>query len=161
MIDFPKFKYSKPLFWLLIGILIALLLSCSPVKRLNRLHKNHPYLFEAKMDTILHRDTIEVVVPGMRMDTAVHISKLEKAVSIKKNGVTTTLWKNGDTLSVETTAEPKKLNVPYEAKIPYTKYEVEETPFAFPDLFIKIALFILLIIFIALLLYIAKKLKWI
>ena len=46
-------------------IIIILLISCTPQKRLNRLVRNHPYL--SKIDTIKIVDTI--VVPNYEYDT--------------------------------------------------------------------------------------------
>lgn len=112
---------------ILIGVIYCLV-SCSPINRLNRLQNKHPYLFTSKTDTILHRDTIQVVVPGTQIDTSVHFLNLIDTVVITKNGLTTTVWLKGDTVHIHSGNDTVYIDVPYEVKVPYTKYEVAPAP---------------------------------
>lgn len=55
-------------------ILVLVLVSCSPMKRLERFEKNHPYLFESvtETDTFTVFDT--VYVPKIKHDTVFNIT---------------------------------------------------------------------------------------
>lgn len=55
-------KINKIFFALL---LVFFVVSCGPQKRLNRLHKKHPYLFN--IEKIYVRDT--VIIPSIKFDT--------------------------------------------------------------------------------------------
>ncbi|HRO76643.1 MAG TPA: hypothetical protein PLP27_10905 [Crocinitomicaceae bacterium] len=127
MINFPKFKYSKPIFWLLIGILIALLLSCSPVKRLERLHKNHPYLFTAKTDTLIVKDTLRFMIPGVRADTVVSYAQLTDTLYIDKDRLHIRIVRipMHDSIYVDGRCDTVYKTVYREIKVPYQKYEVK------------------------------------
>ena len=49
-------------------IIAALAGSCAPVKRFNRLIKKHPHLIQT--DTIIKKDTVRILVPKIKHDTA-------------------------------------------------------------------------------------------
>lgn len=51
--------------FLIACLLVFFVFSCSPQKRLNRLHKKHPYLFNT--EKIYVRDT--VIIPATKFDT--------------------------------------------------------------------------------------------
>jgi hypothetical protein len=64
--------------------LIALLFSCSPQKRLNRLVKKHPEL--VKIDTITVRDTIRdtinVTTELVKVDTIFSLNEIHDTITI-------------------------------------------------------------------------------
>jgi len=62
-------------------ILILVLISCGPQKRLNKLIDNNPELVQN--DTI--RDTISVIVPEIRTDTFISLDSLIDTVYITKD----------------------------------------------------------------------------
>lgn len=76
------------------GCLLAT--SCSPVKRLERLHKNHPYLFENQRDTI--RVPFEVIVPSVKHDTFFKHTHTKDTVTLVKDRLTIKYFNNGDTV---------------------------------------------------------------
>jgi len=75
---------------LIFVILIALLFSCSPQKRLNRLIKKHPEL--VKIDTIVVRDTIRdtinVTTELVKIDTIFSLNKIHDTITITKDNLT-------------------------------------------------------------------------
>lgn len=109
--------------WALIGwgvIIIAmllLLLSCSPVKRLSRLQKHHPYLFENIKDTVVVLDTIQVNIPGTTVDTLVHRSALKDTVYIEKENLSARVYEVGDTVYIEAKTDTIVKYVPYEKEV--------------------------------------------
>ena len=62
-------------------ILILVLISCGPQKRLNKLIDNNPELVQN--DTI--RDTISVIVPEIRTDTFISLDSLIDTVYVTKD----------------------------------------------------------------------------
>ena len=75
---------------LIFVILIALLFSCSPQKRLNRLIKKYPEL--VKTDTIVVRDTIRdtvnITTNLTRVDTIFSFSQVFDTITITKDNLT-------------------------------------------------------------------------
>ncbi len=117
--------------WLtILYFLISILFSCGPTKRLERLHKNNPYLFVNKKDTINIRDTIKVVVPGTTIDTSFAIKYLTDTITIEKQGVRTIIYRNEgtDTIYVNTTVKEKTITVPYSKDVAVNRYEYNELP---------------------------------
>lgn len=103
----------KKILFLLLAL--ALLCSCSPQKRLQRLVKNHPELITT--DTI--RDT--TIVPGWQYDTIVKVGEKDTVI-ITKNGTTVTLYKTlYDSVFVEIEAEPDTIEV----SVPCPQYNLE------------------------------------
>lgn len=127
----PKKWYAKAAAWIILLGFSALLLlsSCKPIDRLNRLQRNHPYLFTEVKDTLIIRDTLLVPVPGVQIDTIVSLQQLRDTVTIYKDGITTTVYLDGDNVGIETNSEPKEIEVPYETVITVTKYKCVEKPF--------------------------------
>ena len=128
LLYYLRANYKKIVWFIVFVLLLIIAFSCTPIQKLNRLQRLHPYLFEAKTDTILHRDTIKIVVPATKIDTVVHYTSLFDTVIITKNNITTKVWQVKDTVHVATEADTVFIAVPYEAQIPYTKYVTEYAP---------------------------------
>lgn len=112
--------------WIIILVLLLItLFSCSPLKRLERLQKHHPYLFEAKIDTLKYVDTVKITIPGVHVDTAVHQSRLIDTVVIFKDNVKTVVWQVNDTVFVDTKVFDRDTVFIYRKDIPVTRYHVE------------------------------------
>lgn len=124
-----KTKYYEYILWFLILTFIEFILfSCTPLKRLERMERRHPYLFEQMADTITVTDTIEVVVPGRQIDTVFHYSRLIDTVTIEKDGLRTVIWMKNDTVSIRTSVDTVLIYVPYEKKVPVSKYKIYRRP---------------------------------
>jgi len=80
--------------YLYILLLILLISSCSPQKRLHRLVKKHPEL--SRVDTIKIQDT--VIVPGIKTDTVFSSSLLHDTVTITKENLQIKLIEINDTI---------------------------------------------------------------
>jgi len=63
---------------------LLLLVSCSPLQRLNRLQTRHPQLFTEIKDTVIHMDTITVNVPEIELDTFVLYSDIKDTLHVEK-----------------------------------------------------------------------------
>jgi len=113
--------------WLCIILLILyFLFSCSPTQRLARLHEKHPAIFQTASDTVIHTDTITVTVPSVEVDTIVLYETLKDTITIQKNGLKATMWSVNDTVYLKAKTDTITMLVPYEVKIPVTKYIVPE-----------------------------------
>lgn len=143
---------------LIIIIMLFLLISCSPSKRLIRLQKNHSYLFEHTMDTVKVLDTTEFVYPGVSLKEKYSESSFLKNIytprglqldkdllhiKIKGDPLTDTIYIEAD---VDTIKEfiIKEIEVPYKV---YTPLPRAPTSFWKNKYLFFIALGILLFLF--------------
>lgn len=160
----PKQIIAAALGWLLLIILLLIsLFSCGPAKRLERLHKNNPYLFVNIKDTIKIRDTIIVKIPGTNIDTSFNVKYLYDTITIEKQGVRTIIYrKQGtDTVFVNTTVREKTITLPYSKDVVTNRYDYKEPPkkpISHP--FMPIILFVILVIVLMIINHLSKQ-KWI
>lgn len=143
-------KVNK-IIWLIILVLIAICLTyCSPVKRLERFQRNHPYLFESVVDTLTIRDTISVTIPGTEQDTILSIQKLKQdTVYIYKKGIKTTVFIQNDSLHIIQKTDTVKVLVPFEKTVYVNKYQSKvpvENWRNYLPIIIALLLFILIIV---------------
>lgn len=108
--------------WIATLSVVSFLFSCSPLRKLERFEKRHPYLFNREIDTLRITDT--VTVPGVKKDTAVSFQNLHDTVTIIKEQLRVKVWydKNTDTVYISGECEP--VEIIRELKIPYTKNEI-------------------------------------
>lgn len=119
---------------LIFVILIALLFSCSPQKKLNRLIKKYPEL--VKTDTILVRDTIRdtinITTNLTRVDTVFSFSQVFDTITITKDNLTVRYYHDTvyDKVYISGECDTIWVEVPYEKiveyKIPCDKVIVEK-----------------------------------
>src|SRR5690625_2942785 len=123
-------KIFNTLIWIAIIIMLAIsMCSCSPVKKLDKLQRNHSYLFEKKMDTLNFHDTTEIVILTYQLDSTLPNFKLTQSRSItyskenfKHNLFHDTITNiNKLTNSVDTVYLVKVK----EKKVPYNRYIVD------------------------------------
>lgn len=105
---------------LLIGLL-AILASCSYETRFNRLIERHPDLI--RTDTIIRYDTVKVIVPEVKTDTAFVDSLLYDTVYIEKDRLKIKMWKVVDTVHVEGKCESDTVTVVREVIVPVKYYK--------------------------------------
>jgi len=102
-------------------LLLLILISCTPERKLHRLLKKNPHLSRTEIvsihDTI--RDTIEVKVPGVEKDTFFSVASLKDTVFIDTNQLHVTIWERNDTIFVRANCEPIIKRVPYEKIVRY------------------------------------------
>ena len=101
-------------------ILILVLISCGPQKRLNKLIDNNPELVQN--DTI--RDTISVIVPEIRTDTFISLDSLIDTVYVTKDRLQIKTVIRDNQLFIEGKCEAdtiyKSIEIPVE-KVVYLK----------------------------------------
>jgi hypothetical protein len=112
---------------LLMLVMVALCVGCSPSRRLKRLVAHHPELLRA--DTISFRDT--VAVPGVMVDTAVllHVGRGtwdvgRDSVRLEKGRLEVVVRRVHDTLFIR--GKCKADTVVIRRKIPFTRIVVAE-----------------------------------
>jgi len=105
-----------------------LLVSCSPLQKLNRLQTRHPQLFEQTKDTVVHTDTISVNVPQIELNTKIALAEIPEkdTVELQTENGKISLWKTQDTLFIKAKTDTVTIKVPYRVEIPVTKYKVVE-----------------------------------
>ena len=106
-------------------IIIILLISCTPQKRLNRLVRNHPYL--SKIDTIKIVDTI--VVPNYEYDTIETVTYHDTTIIVNNEKIEARYYY--DTLRKEIWHEItcKNDTIIKDRLIPFEKVTVQELTF--------------------------------
>ena len=106
-------------------IIIILLISCTPQKRLNRLVRNYPYL--SKIDTIKIVDTI--VVPNYEYDTIETVTYHDTTIIVNNEKIEARYYY--DTLRKEIWHEItcKNDTIIKDRLIPYEKVTVQELTF--------------------------------
>ena len=117
------------LFTALTATLLIWLSSCSPIQRLNRMHKRHPTLFNRENDTIRLIDTLKIMIPGTKADTSLSVrSLMQDTVVIYRHGVTTKIFINKDTLYLQNKTDTIYKTIIREIDVPYKKYITTNLP---------------------------------
>ena len=128
------------------SILLLLLVSCTPQKRLNRLITKHPNLIE--LDTLIVRDTI--VINSYNYDTITNFKYSDTTIIVNTEKVLAKYY--FDTLRQEIwhQIECKEDTIFYEKLVPVEKVVYKELSFWEKYsllIYIALALFVLLIIY--------------
>ena len=71
-------------------VLITLIISCTPQRRLERLLRKHPEL--TSIDSITIHDTIRVIVPEVHLDTVVTLQQLYDTVYLEQEQLKVKVW---------------------------------------------------------------------
>ena len=71
-------------------LLITLIISCTPQRRLERLLRKHPEL--TSVDSITIHDTIRVIVPEVHLDTIVTLQQLYDTVYLEQEQLKVKVW---------------------------------------------------------------------
>lgn len=123
---FLFFFIQKMMKYKIITIIILLLIcSCSPQKRLDRLHKNHSYLFHKVKDTIKIYDTTHIYIPGTKTDTTFISSSRTDTIILQKENFHTRLEIKGDTFYLSGGCDTIYKEIIKEIQIPTDRYDVE------------------------------------
>jgi len=139
-------KTIRPINLLL--LLIFILTSCSPQKRLSRLVNHHP---ELKITDTLHiRDTIPI--PMVQADTLLHIDSLFDTVTLKKDRLSVSILRLHDTLYLQGKCEADTIfidrKIPVERIITVKPDRVGQLISRIPWLVVGLISIILLILFL-------------
>jgi hypothetical protein len=104
----------------LLPIILILLISCSPQKRLNRLVKNHPHLIEN--DTIIVHDTI--IIPSITHDTTTIFVPNKTVEVINNERVRLHYIYDTITNTITHDVECKEVVINREIAVPVEKYKL-------------------------------------
>lgn len=107
---------------ILISILLIILSGCSPSKKLERLYKNSPYLFEHKVDTIETKVRDTIYLPAIETDSTFSI--YFDTIQMTKDGLDVKLIRIRDTILLKGRCEADTIYTIKTVKIPYNKYDV-------------------------------------
>ena len=133
---------------LFLAIITLISSACSPIKRLERLHKNHPYLFTNAKDTITIHDTVEVITPHLRVDTVFSEVKEIDELNIKKDKLSVKIVKKHDALHVDAECKSDTIYVPHTVEVVVDKYVLPELKYNwYRLLWIPVVLLVLFILY--------------
>ena len=129
-------------------LLIFILASCSPQKRLSRLVNHHPEL--KIVDTLHIRDTIPI--PRIQADTLLHIDSLFDTVTFKKDRLKVSVLRLHDTLYLQGACEADTIfvdrKIPVERIITMKPDRVDQLISRIPWLVVGLISIILLVLFL-------------
>jgi len=108
-------------------LIVLLLASCTPQKRLARLVKKHPELI--RVDTVTVTDTFIVITPRTQIDTFYSIKQLIDTVVVSKDNLTVKTYLKNDTIYLDAKCDTIVIEKIREVKVPVQKIEVKEIPF--------------------------------
>lgn len=108
---------------LILIVILSVINGCSAPNRLNRLHKNHPYLFEKKIDTLPFEYKDTIYVDKVKIDTMVH--KDIDTIYMEKERLKIRVIKEVDSIYVSGECDTDTIYVDKIIEVPYNKYEVE------------------------------------
>lgn len=109
---------------ILISILLIILSGCSPSKKLERLYKNSPYLFEHKVDTIETKVRDTIYLPAIETDSTFSIYFDTIQITKDRLDVKLIRIRDTDTILLEGRCETDTIYTIKTVKIPYNKYDV-------------------------------------
>lgn len=126
-------------------ILGATFLSCSPIKRHQRLVDRHPYVHTEQITTV--HDTIEVIVPSVKVDTVTSVNF--DTVIIERERLRVQLVRVHDSIFIDAECESDTITVTRTIEVPtYVSTEPEENWFARLISFAWIIFFFVLLLFL-------------
>ena len=102
-------------------LLLFTILSCSPVKRFNRLIERHPELITS--DTVTLVDTIRVVIPEVKVDTVVSVKSLLDTVYLEQEQLKVKVWMKGDRVYIQGKCDTVYVDRVIERKVPVKYYQ--------------------------------------
>lgn len=133
-------------------LLILLLASCTPQKRLARLVKKNPELI--RVDTVTVTDTFTVITPRTHIDTFYSIKQLIDTVRLEKDNLRVITYLKNDTIYLDAECDTLVIEKIRTVKVPTKTIEVKKEYFWNSRWF----RFLFIVIFVALLIrYLLSK----
>lgn len=142
-------------FYLFILVLAAI--SCTPQRRFTRLVEKHPYLLTT--DSIQLVDTVRVVVPEVKVDTAVQVDRLHDTITIQKDQLTVRVWMKGDSVYVQGESDTVIVDRIINRTIPVKYYAKQEKGFVWKFFLmgVSITFFLLFLVYLVYKYYLNKR----
>jgi len=112
-------KYESFILWSLVVAIIGMFLfACkTPQQRLDKLVSKNPHL--VRIDTVKITDTLTVMVPGIRADTAAPMAALRDTIILKKEHLTVKVYEYRDSIFIEAQTDTVYKTVVREIEVPY------------------------------------------
>jgi hypothetical protein len=133
-------------------IIILLLASCTPQKRLARLVKKNPELI--RVDTVTVTDTFTIITPRTQIDTFYSIKQLIDTVRLEKENLRILTYLKNDTIYLDAECDTLVVEKIRTVKVPTKTIEVKDESF-WQSRWFK---FLFIVIFVALLIrYLLSK----
>lgn len=126
-------------------LIILLLASCTPQKRLARLVKKNPELI--RIDTVTVTDTFTVITPRTQIDTFYSIKQLIDTVRLEKENLRVLTYLKNDTVYLDAECDTLVIEKIRTVKVPTKTIEVKKDSFWDSRWF----RFLFIVIFVALL----------
>lgn len=104
-----------------IGLLF--LIGCTPIKRLERLHKKHPYIFETVKDTVKYEGETEVQIKGFEFADTFKIMDVHQRY--KHLNTTLDLVYKDSNVFFNLKADDTTVKARYNGEVTVNKYEVK------------------------------------
>lgn len=102
--------------------------ACSPIKRHSRLVKRYPFVH--KTDTVVLKDTINIMIPIVKRDTVMLLDSflisLKDTITIQKENLTVKITQVHDSIYINAKCDTVFIDKIIERKIPIKYYEVKD-----------------------------------
>ena len=108
-------------------LIILLLASCTPQKRLARLVKKNPELI--RVDTVTVTDTFTVIAPRTHIDTFYSIKRLVDTVRLEKENLKVLTYLKNDTIYLDAECDTLVIEKVRTVKVPAKTIEVKKENF--------------------------------
>lgn len=106
-------------------LVLVILCSCTPQRRLEHLLKKHPEL--THVDSVIIRDTIRITIPKVRIDTVVNVEELWDTVYLEKDQLKIKVWRDRyNKVYIQGQCDTVYIEKIVDRKVPVRIYE--ETP---------------------------------
>jgi hypothetical protein len=130
---------------LILIISLATLFACSPIKRHQRLVERHPYVHTDQITTV--HDTIEVIVPSVKVDTVTHVNF--DTVIIEKDRLRVQLIRVRDSIFIDAECKADTITVTRTIEVPtYASAKPKDNWFSRFISFAWIVFFFVLLMFL-------------
>ena len=115
----------------LIIIIISMVIlngACSPIRRHSRLVKRYPFVHKA--DTVVLKDTINIMIPIVKRDTVMLLDSflisLKDTITIQKENLTVKITQVHDSIYINAKCDTVFIDKIIERKVPIKYYEVKD-----------------------------------
>ena len=102
--------------------------ACSPIRRHSRLVKRYPFVH--KTDTVVLKDTINIMIPIVKRDTVMLLDSflisLKDTITIQKENLTVKITQVHDSIYINAKCDTVFIDKIIERKVPIKYYEVKD-----------------------------------
>tara|TARA_R110001632_G_scaffold76073_1_gene172714 strand:- start:13422 stop:13901 length:480 start_codon:yes stop_codon:yes gene_type:complete len=121
-------KIIKIIIRIIVIILLFSIFSCSPIKRHARLVKKYPFVHQT--DTVILRDTINLIVPRVQTDTIIQLDSflisLKDTIVLTKENLIVKITQLHDSIYIDAKCDTVFVDKIIVQKIPIKYYETKK-----------------------------------